>query len=75
MKPGYKTTEFWLTLFAIILGSILAAGLIPTEGPWLQIAGVAETAFIAMGYTGARLNLKKSSSILTDVSPTTKLSV
>ena len=60
MKSGYKTTEFWLTLFAIVLGAILAAGLIPTDGPWLQIAGVAETAFIAMGYTGARMNLKKS---------------
>ena len=59
MKTGYKTTEFWLTLFAVILGAVLAAGLVPAEGPWLQIAGVAETALIAMGYTGARMNLKK----------------
>ena len=60
MKAGYKTTEFWLTLFAVILGAVLAAGLVPTEGPWLQVAGVAETALIAMGYTGARMNLKKT---------------
>tara|TARA_B100000745_G_scaffold122814_2_gene79702 strand:+ start:10965 stop:11162 length:198 start_codon:yes stop_codon:yes gene_type:complete len=60
MKTGYKTTEFWLTLFAVILGAVLAAGLVPTEGPWLQVAGVAETALIAMGYTGARMNLKKT---------------
>lgn len=60
MKSGYKTTEFWLTLFAVLLGATLAAGLVPTDGPWLQIAGVAETALIAMGYTGARMNLKKS---------------
>ena len=60
MKTGYKTTEFWLTLFAVILGAVLAAGLVPTEGPWLQGAGGAETALIAMGYTGARMNLKKT---------------
>ena len=60
MKTGYKTTEFWLTLFAVILGAVLAAGLVPTEGPWLQVAGIAETALIAMGYTGARMNLKKT---------------
>ena len=25
-RPGYKTTEFWLSLLATVLGSLLACG-------------------------------------------------
>lgn len=60
MKPGYKTTEFWLALCAVLLGAVIGTGIVPTDGPWVQVVAVAETALIAMGYTGARLTLKKA---------------
>ena len=58
IKPGYKTTEFWLALGAAALGAIIAPGIVPTEGPWVQGAAVVEMALVAMGYTGARMNIK-----------------
>jgi len=60
-KPGYKTTEFWLAVGAATLGAVIASGIVPTEGPWVQVAAVVEMALVAMGYTGARMNIKKAS--------------
>jgi len=59
-KAGYKTTEFWLAVAAGSLGAIIASGIVPTSGPWVQVAATFEVALVAMGYTGARMNLKKS---------------
>ena len=60
-KPGYNTTEFWLAVGAATLGAVIASGIVPTEGPWVQVAAVVEMALVAMGYTGARMNIKKAS--------------
>jgi hypothetical protein len=60
MKPGYKTTEFWLSLIAVALGAVQASGLIPGESAWGQMLGTAVVALVSLGYTGARLNLKKN---------------
>jgi hypothetical protein len=57
-KAGYKTTEFWLSVVAMIIGAVSASGILPLEGPWQQVLGVATTALVALGYTGARLSLK-----------------
>ena len=57
-KAGYKTTEFWLAVAASGLGAVVASGIVPTEGPWVQVAAMVEMALVAMGYTGARMNLK-----------------
>lgn len=57
-KPGFKTTEFWLSAAAAIVGGLVAAEVIPSEGPWTQVVGLVSAALIALGYTGARLNLK-----------------
>lgn len=59
-KPGYKTTEFWLSLAAAVVGGCVAAEVIPAEGPWMQVVGLVSSALVALGYTGARLNLKKA---------------
>ncbi len=59
MKPGFKTTEFWLAAVATIVGGVVASGIIPTEGPWEQVIGLVSAALVALGYTGARLTLKK----------------
>tara|TARA_R100001443_G_scaffold87312_1_gene93841 strand:+ start:412 stop:609 length:198 start_codon:yes stop_codon:yes gene_type:complete len=59
MKPGYKTTEFWLSIAATALGAVVAADVIPSEGVWAQAVAIAASALVALGYTGARMTLKK----------------
>jgi len=58
-KPGYKTTEFWLTLFAAIVGLLVTAGVLPTEGPVAQIVGFVGATLASLGYTWARGFVKK----------------
>ena len=59
-KPGYKTTEFWLSLCALALGAVIGSGAVPSDGPWVQVVALLNTALVAMGYTGSRLTLKNS---------------
>lgn len=59
MKPGYKTSEFWLSLFACAIGAVQASGLVPAESVWNQMIGTAVVALVSLGYTGARLSMKK----------------
>jgi len=61
-KPGYKTTEFYLALAAVALGAFVASGFLPIEGATGQIVGLVESALVALGYTGARLTLKREAS-------------
>lgn len=60
MKPGYKTTEFWLSLAAVLVGVFLASGIIPESGPWAQVIGVISGVLGAMGYSVSR-GIAKSS--------------
>lgn len=57
-KKGYKTTEFWLTMAAVVLSAAVASGVIPAEGPWAQIVSTALAALAALGYTGFRAKAK-----------------
>lgn len=59
MKPGYKTTEFWLATAATAVGGLMASGVIAPESGVAQILGIVASALVALGYTGARLALKK----------------
>lgn len=54
VKPGYKTTEFWLSLAALLLGAITASGLIPLTGPVAQVVGLLVGLLSALGYTVQR---------------------
>lgn len=60
LKPGYKTTEFWLSVSACALGAFAASGAFPDEHIAMKIAGMALAALAAMGYTTSRLFVKKS---------------
>lgn len=60
MKPGYKTTEFWLSLAAVAVGAVAASGVIPAESTWERVVGLVVSALAALGYTGARLAVKKA---------------
>jgi hypothetical protein len=58
MKPGYKTTEFWLTLFASVVGAALSSGLV-ADDKTLRILGFVSTILSAFGYTAVRTVAKK----------------
>lgn len=60
MKPGYKTTEFWLSLLAILLGAAMASGAVPEGGLVAQIVGGALSLLGSLGYTSSRTSLKKA---------------
>jgi hypothetical protein len=60
MKSGWKTTEFWLTLFATLLGAFAASGAAPDNSPIMKLVGFATMALSTFGYTSARGAVKKA---------------
>ncbi|MAH48734.1 hypothetical protein CMI37_23105 [Candidatus Pacearchaeota archaeon] len=60
VKPGYKTTEFWLISIAEIVGLLLASGAITEvgEGPIPRIIGGVIAILGALGYAVNRNKLK-----------------
>ena len=58
VKPGYQTTEFWMTAAATVVGLAIASGVIPTTGYWPSIVALVVSAFAAMGYTVSRTAVK-----------------
>ena len=59
VKPGYKTSEFWLTLGATLAGFVIASGAVPETGVWGKVAALVTAAFAALGYTVSRGLAKK----------------
>ncbi len=62
MKPGYKTTEFWLAAGATICGILYASGVISPEGSGAVEKAVAfiAAALASLGYSQARGATKAS---------------
>lgn len=68
MKPGYKTTEFWLTLLAQIVPLLVLAGIVPREdvktvldsttGIITGTSVVVTNALVLASYISRRLGLK-----------------
>ena len=59
VKPGYKTTEFWLSVAATIVGAAFASGFFPTESSGDKILGLAALVLSSMGYTVSRTFVKR----------------
>lgn len=57
-KPGYKTTEFWITVVTSIGGLLAASGAFAENSPWLKIVGLIVAAATSMGYTASRAQVK-----------------
>jgi preprotein translocase subunit Sss1 len=53
-KPGWKTTEFWLSLLAMVLGVVVASGVFEDGGVVLQVAGIGMAILGKLGYTVPR---------------------
>ena len=58
-KPGYKTTEFWLSFAALVVGASFASGVVPTESTGEKLLGLAATVLTALGYTVSRTMVKR----------------
>ncbi len=64
-KPGYKTTEFWLTVIAKVIALLAALGVFTPEQASavtkasVQLAGVAGMVAAAFGYSLSRGTAKK----------------
>jgi hypothetical protein len=60
IRAGIKTTEFWLTLAAQILGVVIALGYADPDGAgmWDKITGLVIVGLGAFGYTVARSKVK-----------------
>lgn len=58
VTPGWKTSEFWTKIAAVIVSTLLASGVIPTTGVWAQVTAILATVLAAMGYTVGRSMVK-----------------
>lgn len=61
MKPGYKTSEFWLSTIATIVGLVMASGILDTvaETHWsVRVVGGVVAVLAALGYTSSRAKIK-----------------
>lgn len=61
-KPGFKTTEFWLSLAAMLLSALVGSGLldaIPGEKDD-QLVAMAVSVLAALGYSAQRMIVKAS---------------
>lgn len=63
-KPGWKTSEYWMSKAAMLLSVLFLADVIPTNGIWLKLAGVAASVLISQGYTVSRTIVKKAGTAL-----------
>ena len=61
MTKGYKTSEFWLSLVAILTGAILSSGAIENNTV-LQGLGLVASTLAALGYSGSRAITKAGDS-------------
>ena len=58
MKPGIKTTEFWVNLIAIIAGIVMSV--LPETHVAVKIAGLVLAGIGSLGYTINRATVKKA---------------
>lgn len=60
-KPGWKTSEFWLSLGAATLSFVYASGVLDTSlTQWdNRLVGVLAGALAALGYTVSRTIVKR----------------
>lgn len=59
VKPGWKTTEFWFSIVAAVVGFMFAAGVIEPGGAWDRVLGLIASALVALGYTVKRSTVKE----------------
>jgi hypothetical protein len=58
-KPGFQTTEFWLSTIATLAGILLASGALAEGGTAAQITGGILAVLVSLGYTASRTAIKR----------------
>ena len=59
VKPGYRTTEFWLSAVAMLIGIAYASGVIGADTQADKIVGFIAAALSSLGYSVSRGMAKK----------------
>ena len=63
VKPGWKTTEFWLALVAKLLGALFAAGMLGDGSEVSRVAGLAAIVLTSLGYSVSRAQVKAAATL------------
>ncbi len=58
IKPGWQTSEFWLSVLPVLLGLAASSGAFPAGGMAGQIIGGAMALLAGLGYTASRTSIK-----------------
>ena len=61
ITPGYKTTEFWLTVAAQVAGVLTVSGVFAPGSQAAQITALAVMVLAALGYSFNRSAVKTAS--------------
>ena len=59
MKPGYKTTEFWLSVTASVGALVIASGALSEGSALASIVGLIVSGLAALGYNAGRVAQKQ----------------
>lgn len=59
-KDGYKTSEFWLTLFTVIVGTMISSGAVGSTSGLGKALAFCASALAALGYSYSRGLVKKA---------------
>jgi hypothetical protein len=58
MKPGYKTTEFWMSLAAVLIGGFMASGVFTADSAGGKVIALIAGVLGSLGYTVSRAWVK-----------------
>lgn len=58
MKPGYKTTEFWLTVIASVGSLLIASGALIEGSALASIVATIVSGLATLGYSAGRVAQK-----------------
>ena len=56
MKPGWKTSEFWLCLLVVVIP--VGLSMVDADSPVARVLGSVLATLTALGYTAARARMK-----------------
>lgn len=66
-KPGFKTSEFWVTAVVAIVALLGSSGVLTAGSSAEKIVGYIVAGLAAMGYVGIRGSLKRAEAVKNDV--------
>lgn len=64
-KPGFKTSEFWLSMAAVLVNAIIASEAIAPNSQAMKVLAMLSGLLAALGYAGMRFALKKEEATAT----------